>query len=176
MTSSEQENSQIIINDLTRDQTEALKPKEATSVSDDPSLDDFAQPTSRDEHRNLLGNFLHPDRIPAIEMEAELQKAIAQIKPNERNDVAREFLKRLKSKGLSSRDLEKQLNLSTDHVSRMTADDVSKVAAFTFHNHPDAFQDVLAEQPVIVKFLSNPIVGAVLGAIAIKWLGNRRHE
>ena len=176
MTSSEQENRQIIINDLTRDQTEALKPVGATSVSEDPSLDDFAQPSSRDEHRNLLGNFLHPDRIPAIEMEAELQKAIAQIKPNERNDVAREFLKRLKSKGLSSRDLEKQLNLSTDHISRMTADDVSKVAAFTFQNHPDAFQDVLAEQPVIVKFLSNPIVGAVLGAIAIKWLGNRRHE
>ena len=173
MRSNEQDNSQIP-KDLTHDKTEALESVGANSASDDQNFDYFAQRTSRDEHHNLLGNSLHPARIPALEMEAELQKAIAQIKPNERNDVAREFLKRLKPKGLSSRDLEKQLNLSTDHVSRMTADDVSKVAAFTFHNHPDAFQDVLAEQPAIVKFLSNPIVGAVLGAIATKWLGNRR--
>jgi len=34
---------------------------------------------------------LHPDRIPASQMEPELQKAIAQIKPNERDDVARAF-------------------------------------------------------------------------------------
>jgi len=57
----------------------------------------------------------------------------------------------------------------------MNADDVTKLAAFTYHNHPDIFQDVLAEQPGMVKFLSNPLVGDVMGAIAAKWLGNRRH-
>ena len=64
-------------------------------------------------------------------MEPELEKAIAQIKPNERDDVAKEFFSHLKKRGLSDRDLEKQLGLSTHHASRMKADDVSKLASFT---------------------------------------------
>ncbi|MBD2534450.1 hypothetical protein H6G97_35120, partial [Nostoc flagelliforme FACHB-838] len=50
----------------------------------------------------------------------------------------------------------------------MNADDVSKLASFAYHNHPDIFQEVMAEQPGILKFLSNPVVGAALGAIAAK--------
>jgi hypothetical protein len=55
----------------------------------------------------------------------------------------------------------------------MSADDVSKLASYAYHNHPDIFQEVLADQPGIVKFLSNPLVGAALGAIAAKWMGHR---
>ncbi|MGL4619744.1 MAG: hypothetical protein ACRCZS_11895, partial [Chroococcidiopsis sp.] len=116
----------------------------------------------------------HPDRIPTNQMEPELQKAIAQIKPNERDDVARAFFKHLGKRGLHERDLEKQLGLSTHHARRMNADDVSKLAAFAYHNHPDIFQEVLAEQPAFVKFLSNPLVGAAFGAIAAKWLSGRK--
>ncbi|NEQ32985.1 MAG: hypothetical protein F6K04_18630, partial [Leptolyngbya sp. SIO4C5] len=97
----------------------------------------------------------------------------AQVKPNERDDVAREFFKHLKKRGLSDRDLERQLGLSTHHASRMNADDVSKLAAFAYHNHPDIFQEVMADQPAIIKFLSNPLVGAALGAVASKWFGRR---
>jgi len=56
----------------------------------------------------------------------------------------------------------------------MNADDVSKLAAFTYHNHPDIFQEVLADQPAMMKFLSNPMVGAALGAIASKWFGGHK--
>jgi len=98
-------------------------------------------------------------------MEPELQHAITQIKPNERDDVVKAFCNQLKKRGLSDRDLERQLFLD-HHANRMSADDVSKLAAFTYHSHPDIFRDVLAEQPAIVKFLSNPLVGAAMGAIA----------
>jgi len=53
----------------------------------------------------------------------------------------------------------------------MSADDVSKLASFAYHSHPDIFQQVLAEQPGIIKFLSNPVVAAALGVAAAKWLG-----
>ncbi|GAB4385675.1 MAG: hypothetical protein Kow00121_50880 [Elainellaceae cyanobacterium] len=138
------------------------------------NFDDFAQRSSREERRQLFGRSFHPDRLPSSQMEPELQKAIAQIKPNERDDVAREFFKQLSKRGLSDRDLEKQLGLSTHHASRMKSDDVAKLATFAYHSHPDIFQDVLADQPAMVKFLSNPVVGAVLGAVAAKWFGNRR--
>lgn len=65
-------------------------------VRDYQNFDDFAQRSFHDERRQLYGRSLHPDHIPSSQIEPELQKAIAQIKPNERYDVAREFFNHLK--------------------------------------------------------------------------------
>jgi hypothetical protein len=157
-----------IMNDLAGGNKETLD-----ESSDYENFDDFAQRSSRDERRQLFSRSFHPDRVPASQMEPELQKAIAQIKPNERDEVAKEFLNHLKKRGLGDRDLERQLGLSTHHASRMNADDVSKLAGFAYHNHPDVFHEVLADQPALIKFLSNPVVGAAFGAIAAKWMGRR---
>lgn len=170
MTSSEEYKRQIM-NDLAHGSTEQLD--DNSSLENYQSFDDFAQRSSKDERRHLFGRSFHPEKIPSAQMEPELQKAIAQIKPNERDDVAREFFKHLKERGLSDRALEQQLGLSTHHASRMSADDVTKLASFTYHNHPDIFRDVLAEQPGIIKFFSNPMVGAAFGLVAARWLSNR---
>lgn len=162
------------MNDLAQGNTESLEDAPANPEQQYENFDDFAQRSSHDERRQLFGKSLHPDNIPASQMEPELQKAIAQIKPNERDDVARAFFKHLKHRSLSDRDLEKQLSLSTHNPNHMKADDVSKLAAFTYHNHPDIFQEVMAEQPGIMKFLSNPLVAAVFGIAAAKWLGSHR--
>nr|WP_199296028.1 hypothetical protein [Trichocoleus sp. FACHB-591] len=159
------------MNDLAHGSTEQLD--DNSSLENYQSFDDFAQRSSKDERRHLFGRSFHPERIPSAQMEPELQQAIAQIKPNERDDVAREFFKHFKERGLSDRDLERQLSLSTHHPSRMNADDVTKLASFAYHNHPDLFRDVLAEQPGIVKFFSNPMVGAAFGLVAARWLSNR---
>lgn len=163
-----------IMDDLARGNVDSLDDTSTSSAHQYDTFDDFAQRSSREERRQLFGRSFHPDRIPASQMEPELQKAIAQIQPNERDDVAKEFLSHFKKRGLNDRDLERQLGLSTHHASRMSADDVSKLASFAYHNHPDIFQDVLADKPGLVKFLSNPLVGAALGAIAAKWLHGRR--
>ncbi|MBW4623143.1 MAG: hypothetical protein KME17_27770 [Cyanosarcina radialis HA8281-LM2] len=173
MTSSEQYKRQIM-NDLSSGNMDSLDENSTGSSSEYENFDDFAQRSSRQERFQLFNRSFHPDRIPATQMEPELQKAIAQIQPNERDDVAREFFKHLKERGLNDRQLEQQLGLSTHHPNRMNSDDVSKLAGFAYRNHPDIFQEVLADKPGIVKFLSNPVVGAVLGAIAAKWMGHRR--
>jgi hypothetical protein len=170
MPSSEEYKRQIM-RDLAQGNQETL---DDTGVANEyENFDDFARRSSREERRQLFGRSFHPDRIPASQMEPELQRAIAQIKPNERDDVARDFFQHFKQRGLSDRDLERQLGLSSHHPNRMSADDVSKLAGYAYHSHPDIFQDVLADQPAIVKFLSHPLVGAALGAIAAKWLGRR---
>ena len=168
MSSSDKYKKQII-NDLAGGNVESL---DGSAVNEDnyDNFDDFAQRSSREERHGLFRNAFHHDNIPPQQMEPELQKAIAQIKPNERDDVAKEFFSQLKKRGLSDRDLEKQLSLSTHHASRMNADDVSKLASFTYHSHPDIFQDVMADRPALLKFMSNPLVGAALGAVAAKWL------
>lgn len=173
MASSEQYKHQIM-NDLAGGNVESLEDAPTDPAKDYQNFDDFAQRSSRDERRQLFGKTLHPESIPLAQIEPELQKAIAQIKPNERNDVAHDFFKRLKERGLSDRDLEKQLSLSTHQPNHMTADDLSKLAAFVYHNHPDIFQDVLADKPGIIKFLSNPLVAAVVGITAAKWLSHHK--
>jgi hypothetical protein len=159
--------------DLAHGNVDSLGNSSTESVNEYENFDDFAQRSSRDERRQLFGRSFHPDRIPSDQMEPDLQKAIAQIKPNERDDVARDFFSHLKKRGLSDRDLERQLGLSSHHSNRMNADDVSKLAAFAYHNHPDVFHEVLADQPALVKFLSNPMIGAALGAVASKWFSHR---
>ncbi len=173
MTSSKDYKRQIM-NDLASGNTESIDDSATQPEKEYANFDDFANRSSRDERRQIFKERLHPNQISTQQMEPELKKAISQIKPKERDDVARDLLKQLKERGLSDRDIEQRLGLSTRHARRMSADDVSKLAAFTYHNHPDIFQDVLADQPAMLKFLSNPIVGAALGAIAAKWLGGRR--
>lgn len=158
-----------IMNDLAGGKVESLDNSAMNEDSYD-NFDDFANRSSRDERHGLFSRAFHHDNVSPQQMEPELQQAIAKIKPNERDDVAREFFKHLKKRGLSDRDLEKQLGLSTHHASRMNADDVSKLANFTYHSHPDIFQEVMADQPALLKFLSNPLVGAALGVVAAKWL------
>lgn len=169
--SSSNEYKRQIMNDLAGGNTESLD--DAGSSNDYQNFDDFAQRSTRDERHRLFSRSFHPDQVPASQMEPELQKAIAQIKPNERDDVAREFFNHLKKRGLHDRDLERQLGLSSHNPNHMSADDVTKLASFAYHNHPDVFHEVLADQPALVKFLSNPVVGAAFGAIAAKWLGHR---
>jgi hypothetical protein len=173
MSSSDQYRRQIM-KDLAQGDVESLDETSSSSGTEYENFDDFAQRTTADERRQLFGRSLHPDRIPTNQMEPELQKAISQIKPNERDDVARAFFKHFKQRGLDEKHLEQQLGLSTHHAGRMSADDVSKVASFAYHNHPDIFREVLAEQPGIMRFLSNPVVGAILGLAAAKWLGGHR--
>jgi hypothetical protein len=158
-----------VMDDLAGGNQETL-PDESTYQN----FDDFAQRSSRDERHQFFSRSFDPERVPSNQMEPELQKAIAQIKPNERDDVAREFLSQLKKRGLSDRDLEKQLSLSSRDPKRMNTDDVSKLAGFAYHNYLDVFHEVLADQPALVKFFSNPLIGAAFGAIAAKWLGGRK--
>ncbi|MEA5618153.1 hypothetical protein VB711_09950 [Cronbergia sp. UHCC 0137] len=173
MPSSEEYRRQII-KDLAGGDVEYLDNVNTGTTNDYQNFDDFAQRTTTDQRRQLFSQSLNPEKIPPSQMEPELQKAIAQIKPNERDDVARAFFKHLKSRGLDDKRLEQQLGLSTHNPKRMTADDVSKLASFVYHNHPDIFREVLAEQPGIMKFLSNPIVAGIIGIAAAKWLSDRK--
>jgi hypothetical protein len=172
MSSSDQYKRQIM-KDLAQGNSESLDDASSETNQNYENFDDFAQRTSHEERRRLFGRHFDRDRVPPAQMEPELQKAIAQIQPNERDDVARAFFKHFKERGLDDRHLERELGLSTHHPNRMNADDVSKLASFAYHSHPDIFREVMAEQPAIFKFLSNPVVGAVLGAVAAKWFGGR---
>lgn len=165
-----------IRNNLARRKSKSLESSSVAQAQKYQDIGNVAKRSSHEKRRQWLGKSLHPEQIPLSQMEPELKRAIAQINPDERHYVADDFLKHLEARGLSTHDLEQQLKISTQHASCMNADDVSKLATFTYRVHPDVFQEVLAEQPALVKFLSNPIVTAILKVIAAKWLGNRSYS
>ncbi|MER3494539.1 MAG: hypothetical protein C4323_21145 [Mastigocladus sp. ERB_26_2] len=172
--SSSEEYKRQIMRDLAQGDVESLDDAPSGDLSQEyHSFDDFAQRTTPSQRRQMFERSFNASSIPPSQMEPELQKAIANIRPNERDDVARAFFKHFKQRGLDERHLEQQLGLSTHNPNRMSADDVSRLASFAYHNHPDIFREVLAEQPAIIKFLSNPVVGAIVGLAAAKWLGGR---
>lgn len=70
--------------------------------------------------------------------------------------------------------LRKKLVSCPKTVFKKTTFSLHLLGSFTYHSHPDIFQEVTAEQPVLIKFLSNPVVGAALGAIAAKWFGGHK--
>lgn len=165
-----------IMQDLAGGNVETLGEVETDLAKKYQSFDDFADRSSQDERKQLFSRTFHPDRVPLAQMEPELKNAIAKIKPKERDDVARALFKRLKERGLKEKQLEQQLGLSTHNAKRVNEEDVVKLCSFAYHSHPDIFHDVLAEQPALVKFLSNPLVGAALGAMAAKWLGGKKYS
>lgn len=169
--SSNDEYKRQIMNDLSGGNKETMSDRSSEDYQD---FDDFAQRTTPAQRKQLFGHSLKHESIPPSQLEPELQKAIAQIEPNQRDDVAREFFKEFKKRGLNDRQLEQQLSLSTHHPSKMSTDDVAKLASFAYHNHPDIFQEVLANKPDLMKFLGNPLVAAIIGVVAAKWLSNRR--
>lgn len=173
MSNSEQYRREIM-KDLAQGNVESLDDVQSDPKKEYQNFDDFAQRSSHEERRQLFGRSLNHDSLPPSQMEPELQRAIAQIKPNERDDVARSFFKHLKQRGLDEKHLQQQLGLSSHNSNHMTVDDLSKLASFSYHNHPDIFKEVLAEQPAILKFVSNPVVGAILGAVAAKWIGGHK--
>ncbi|GCL39775.1 hypothetical protein SR1949_49050 [Sphaerospermopsis reniformis] len=87
-----------ILQDLAQGNVESLDNPNAMTTDEYETFDDFAQRTTKDQRRHLFNQSLHPERIPPSQMDPELQKAISQIKPNERDDVARAFFKQLKEK------------------------------------------------------------------------------
>ncbi len=81
MNSSEPYNCQIT-HDLAGGNTESVERVPTDSAQDKYNFDDSAQHSSPEAQHQLFGKSLYAERIPPSELEAELKKAIAQIKPN----------------------------------------------------------------------------------------------
>lgn len=102
-------------------------------------------------------------------IERELKQILPQIRSDHRQAVAQQFLKYLANKGIEKHTLKRNLALATTNVEHMLSEDVSKVGTYAYQHHPDVFQTVLT-QPSIVQFLSHPILSAIVGIMAAKWL------
>ena len=117
-----------------------------------------------------VGEALHPETVSTDEMVPQLRNAAEKIQPQERSEIAQDLLAELQQRGLAPTWLQKMLGLGTSDPTKASADDVAKLAEYSRQNHPEVFQRVMADKPFLVRWMSKPLVAAVVGVIAGKLL------
>jgi ABC-type transport system involved in cytochrome bd biosynthesis fused ATPase/permease subunit len=106
---------------------------------------------------------------PASTIERELKQVIPKISEEQRFSLAQQLLKQLNTREVKTKTLQQTLSLSTTDPQQMSSEEISKVATYAYQYYPDIFQTVLT-QPNLVQFLTNPILSAIVGIMAARWL------
>ena len=115
-----------------------------------------------------VGRALHPETVSSDEMVPQLRDAASKIQPQERSEIAQDLLAELQERGLAPSWLQKMLGLDTSDPGKASADDVAKLAEYSRRNHPEVFQRVMADKPFLVRWMSKPLIAALVGVIAGK--------
>jgi len=122
-----------------------------------------------------VGEALHPETVPPDQFEPQLRAAASKIQPGERSETAQALLGELQQRGLAPSWLQKMLGLGSTDPNQASPDDIAKLAEYSRQNHPEVFQRVMADKPFLVRWMSKPLVAALVGVIAGK-LMNRVYD
>ncbi len=142
------------------------------STSDDQDhfehFSNFSAGAPRRDVEAGVGEAMHPETVSPDQMEPQLRNAAAKIQPGERSEIAQDLMDELKQRGLAPSWLQKMLGLGSSDPNQASPDDVAKLAEYSRQNHPEVFQRVMADKPFLVRWMSKPLVAALVGVIAGK--------
>ncbi|MDR9403588.1 MAG: hypothetical protein RI580_09120 [Halothece sp. Uz-M2-17] len=104
-------------------------------------------------------------------IERELRQILPQLRPEQRQQIAHQLITQLQEKGIEEQRLKQNLSLSTMNPETMNPQQISQVATYAYQHDPEVFEAVLT-QPNVVQFLSSPVLSAIVGIMAAKWLNH----
>lgn len=133
-------------------------------------FDNFSKSAPRRTVEEGVGEAFHPERADAADIEPQLRTAAEKMAPHERSEVAHDLMGELEKRGLAPSWLQKLLGLGGTDPAGASADDVAKLSEYARQNHPEVFRQVVADKPFFVRWMSKPLVGALVGIIAGKML------
>lgn len=138
-------------------------------------FENFSNGAPRSEVERGIGETFRPDKLSPEEAQQEFLKAAKNMKPQERAEIAQDFLEGLQERGLSTSWLKKMVGLGSDDPRQASPEDVARLSEYARANHPEVFRRVVADKPFFVRWLSKPLVAALVGVIAGKLL-NRAYD
>jgi hypothetical protein len=138
-------------------------------------FENFSSGAPRRDVEAGVGEAFHPEQLPQQEVEPQFRTAAAKMQPHERSEIAQDLMDELQRHGLAPSWLQRMLGLGTADPRQASPDDVAKLAEYSRQNHPEVFQRVVADKPFFVRWLSKPLVAALVGVIAGKLL-NRSYD
>ncbi|AFZ45797.1 hypothetical protein PCC7418_3691 [Halothece sp. PCC 7418] len=102
-------------------------------------------------------------------IQREIRRILPKLRPEQRREIADELIAKLQEKGIDQQRIKQNLSLTTINPQAMNTEQISQVVTFAYQHDPEAFEAVLTK-PKVVQFLSNPILSAIVGIMAAKWL------
>jgi len=130
----------------------------------------FSQGAPRRDVEEGVGEAFHPERLSPDEVEPQFRAAAQKMQPHERAEIAQDLLGELQQRGLAPSWLQRMLGLGSSDPRQASPDDVAKLSEYARQNHPEVFKRVMADKPFLVRWLSKPLVAALVGVIAGKLL------
>jgi hypothetical protein len=138
-------------------------------------FENFSSAAPRREVESGVSEAFHPERLSSQDVEPQFRTAAQKMSPNERAEITNDLLGELEQRGLAPSWLQKLLGLGSTDPNQASADDVAKLTEYSRQNHPEVFKRVVADKPFFVRWLSKPLVAALVGVIAGKLL-NRAYD
>jgi hypothetical protein len=141
-------------------------------------LDRFASadPNDRDFDNQAMysGATEYLGKLPDNEFQNATQNAYASASPVQQQGLVGSLLRALQGRGESTNNLGSLLGQTGGGLpAQLNPQQYAQLANYTRQRHPDALQDVVKEQPWLVKAMGNPILMGTLGMVASRMIKNR---
>ncbi len=133
-------------------------------------FENFSAGAPRRDVEQGVSEAFQPERLPSEEVEPQFRSAAEKMQSHERSEIAQDLMEELQRHGLAPSWLQRMLGLGTADPRQASPDDVARLAEYSRQNHPEVFQRVVADKPFFVRWLSKPLVAALVGVIAGKLL------
>jgi len=147
-----------------------------STPGDDDHFEHFANFSAGAPRRDVesgVHETMHPEAVSPGEMEPQLRTAAGKLQPQERSEIATDLMHELQQRGLAPTWLQKMLGLGSPDGTQASPDDVAKLAEYSRQNHPEVFKRVMADKPFLVRWMSKPLVAALVGVIAGKLMSRQ---
>lgn len=136
-------------------------------ASNDPNDRDF----DNDEMSHGASEYL--GKLPEPEFQQAAQNAYLSAAPEQRQGLVGSLLRALQGRGVNPASLGGLFGQGGTLPDRMDPQQYAQLAAYTRQRHPDAMQQVVREQPWMVKAMGNPILMGALGMVASRMIKKR---
>ena len=138
-------------------------------TSDHPNDREFDNNTYHQAATQYLG------KLPDDQFHQAAQNAVRQMPQQDRAGLLGTLMGALGGSGGDGLGgLAKTLGLGTTDPNQMSADDAAKVMNYARKEQPQALQQAVAEKPLLVKAMGNPVVMGALAMAASKLLSGQR--
>lgn len=111
-------------------------------------------------------------KLPDRDFHQAAQNAYAQASPDQQQGLVSSLLHAVQGRGGDASGLGALFGGSRA-PERMSPDQYAQAATYLRQRHPEALQDVVREQPWLVKAMGNPVLMGVLGVVASRMVKGR---
>lgn len=136
-------------------------------ASHDPQDRDF----DNDEMYSGASEYL--GKLPETEFHQAAQNAYSSAAPEQQQGLVGSLMRALQGRGVNPASLGGLFGQDGRVPDRMEPQQYAQLANYARQRHPDAMQEVVREQPWLVKAMGNPVLMGALGMVASRLVKKR---